>query len=120
MELTNFRGMYIAELQELVSAERQLVASLLRMSAAASHPTLRSALHHRPLMCARRSILVRLDELQSVAVRKLLNFGTNGWAPQSSSNAPTLCWQLSAIRRSGTVSHAGRARREATASSKRG
>jgi ferritin-like metal-binding protein YciE len=48
MELTNFRDMYIAELQELVSAERQLVASLQAMSDAASHPTLRSALvRHR-------------------------------------------------------------------------
>jgi ferritin-like metal-binding protein YciE len=48
MELTHFGGMYIAELQELVSAERQLTASLLGMSGAASHPTLKSALvRHR-------------------------------------------------------------------------
>jgi ferritin-like metal-binding protein YciE len=48
MELDHFGSMYVAELQELVSAERQLTASLLGMSGAASHPTLKSALvRHR-------------------------------------------------------------------------
>jgi ferritin-like metal-binding protein YciE len=48
MEITNFKDMYLAELQELVSAEGQLADALLRMAAAASHPALkRLLLHHR-------------------------------------------------------------------------
>ncbi len=44
MELTNFRDMYLAELQELVSVEEQLAKSLKRMAAVASHPALKDAL----------------------------------------------------------------------------
>jgi ferritin-like metal-binding protein YciE len=48
MEINNFKDMYLAELQELVSVEDQLADALLRMAAAASHPALRDALvdHH--------------------------------------------------------------------------
>ena len=48
MEISNFKDMYLAELQELVSVEGQLADALLRMAAAASHPALkRLLLHHR-------------------------------------------------------------------------
>jgi len=48
MELTTFKEMYIAELQELASVEGQLAESLLRMANVASHPALKKALvHHR-------------------------------------------------------------------------
>jgi len=48
MEINNFRDMYIAELQELVSVEEQLTEGLLRMAQVASHAALRDALiHHR-------------------------------------------------------------------------
>jgi ferritin-like metal-binding protein YciE len=48
MEITNFKDMYIAELQELVSVEDQLAEGLLRMAGVASHPALKEALiHHR-------------------------------------------------------------------------
>jgi ferritin-like metal-binding protein YciE len=48
MEISNFKNMYLAELQELVSVEGQLSDALLRMAAAASHPALkRLLLHHR-------------------------------------------------------------------------
>jgi ferritin-like metal-binding protein YciE len=48
MEISNFKDMYLAELQELVSVEDQLAEALLRMAAAASHPALKDALvdHH--------------------------------------------------------------------------
>ena len=44
MQITNFKEMYIAELQELVSMEKQLTAALARMAEIASHPALKSAL----------------------------------------------------------------------------
>ncbi len=48
MEISNLKDMYLAELQELVSAEGQLAEALLRMAGAASHPALKDALvdHH--------------------------------------------------------------------------
>jgi ferritin-like metal-binding protein YciE len=48
MEISNFKDMYLAELQELVSVEEQLADALLRIAAAASHPALKDALtdHH--------------------------------------------------------------------------
>jgi ferritin-like metal-binding protein YciE len=48
MEISNFKDMYLAELQELASVEEQLAEALLRMAAAASHPALKDALvdHH--------------------------------------------------------------------------
>jgi ferritin-like metal-binding protein YciE len=48
MEITGFKDMYIAELQELASLERQLGEALLRMADMASHSSLKNALvHHR-------------------------------------------------------------------------
>lgn len=48
MEMTTFKDVYLAELQELVSVEAQLADALLRMAGAATHPTLKRVLiHHR-------------------------------------------------------------------------
>jgi ferritin-like metal-binding protein YciE len=48
MKISNFKDMYIAELQELVSVEEQLADALLRMSGAATRPVLKRVLvHHR-------------------------------------------------------------------------
>jgi ferritin-like metal-binding protein YciE len=48
LEIRNFRDMYLAELQELSSVERQLADALLRMAGAASHPELkRQLVRHR-------------------------------------------------------------------------
>jgi ferritin-like metal-binding protein YciE len=48
MEIINFKDMFLAELQELVSVEGQLADALLRMAGAASHPELKRVLvHHR-------------------------------------------------------------------------
>ena len=44
MEISHFKDMYIAELQELVSVEAQLADALLRMAGAASHPALKRLL----------------------------------------------------------------------------
>jgi ferritin-like metal-binding protein YciE len=48
MEISNFKILYLAELQELASAEAQLAEAVLRMAAAASHPALKDLLvdHH--------------------------------------------------------------------------
>src|SRR5258707_10088070 len=46
MEISNFKDMYIAELQELVSVESQLADVLLRMAGAAAHPALKDLLIH--------------------------------------------------------------------------
>jgi ferritin-like metal-binding protein YciE len=46
--ISNFKDMYLAELQELLSVEMQLADSLLRMAGAAKHPSLkRTLIHHR-------------------------------------------------------------------------
>ena len=48
MEITNFKDMFLVELQELVDVEGQLADALLRIAGAASHPALkRVLLHHR-------------------------------------------------------------------------
>jgi ferritin-like metal-binding protein YciE len=48
MQIKNFKDMYIAELQELVSVESQLDLALKRMADAASHPSLKRELsRHR-------------------------------------------------------------------------
>jgi ferritin-like metal-binding protein YciE len=48
MQITNFKDMYIAELQELVSMEGQLADELPRMAEVASHLSLKKILmHHR-------------------------------------------------------------------------
>ena len=48
MEIRKLRDLFLAELQELLSAEQQLCGMLLRMAGAASHPDLKRAMiHHR-------------------------------------------------------------------------
>jgi ferritin-like metal-binding protein YciE len=48
MQITKFKDMYIAELQELVSLEGQLADALRKMAEVASHQSLKNALmHHR-------------------------------------------------------------------------
>jgi ferritin-like metal-binding protein YciE len=48
MQITSFKDMYIAELQELASLEAQLGEALLELADVASHPSLKEALtHHR-------------------------------------------------------------------------
>jgi len=48
MEISNFKDLYLAELQELASVEAQLADAPLRMAGAATHPTLKRVLiHHR-------------------------------------------------------------------------
>ena len=44
MQISSFKDMYIAELQELMSLEGQLAAALLPMAKMASHPSLKKAL----------------------------------------------------------------------------
>src|SRR6266851_6928947 len=61
MEISNFKNMYLAELQELVSVEVQLADALLRMAGAASHPALKRALlHHRAETETQRERLVTI------------------------------------------------------------
>lgn len=47
MEIATFKDMYIAELQELISAEEQVMESLLRLASVASHPELKESLMRR-------------------------------------------------------------------------
>jgi ferritin-like metal-binding protein YciE len=66
MLITNFKDLYIAELQEMRSLEGQLGEALMRMAEVASNPTLKSALmtqRERALAQEQRlwSILSRLD-----------------------------------------------------------
>jgi ferritin-like metal-binding protein YciE len=44
MQINSFKDMYLAELQELASVERQLVAAMAAMAEVASHPSLKQAL----------------------------------------------------------------------------
>jgi ferritin-like metal-binding protein YciE len=61
MEISNFKDMYLAELQELVSVEGQLADALLRMAAAASRPVLKRVLvHHRAETETQRERLVTI------------------------------------------------------------
>src|SRR5262249_26910246 len=48
MEISSFKEMYIAELQELANLEAQLDEALLRMAEVSSHASLKNVLiHHR-------------------------------------------------------------------------
>lgn len=61
MEISNFKDMYLAELQELLSVEGQLADALLRMAGAASHSTLKDALmHHHAETAAQKEWLVSI------------------------------------------------------------
>jgi ferritin-like metal-binding protein YciE len=46
VELTSFKDLYLAELQELANAEAQLAEPLARVAEVASHPALKKALNH--------------------------------------------------------------------------
>jgi ferritin-like metal-binding protein YciE len=61
MQITNFKDMYIAELQELVSVEQQLAEALNRMAGAASHPSLKHAFERH-----RRQTATQRDRLRSI------------------------------------------------------
>ena len=61
MEITNFKDMYLSELQELASVESQLADSLLHMAEVASHPALKNALLHH-----REETQVQKDRLESI------------------------------------------------------
>jgi ferritin-like metal-binding protein YciE len=61
MQINNFKDMYIAELQELVSVEGQLAGALTRMAAAASNPALKEA-----LMLHQEETLVQRKRLESI------------------------------------------------------
>ena len=61
MQIINFKDMYIAELQELVSMEGQLAEELPRMAEAASHPSLKNI-----LMYHREETQVQRDRLESI------------------------------------------------------
>jgi ferritin-like metal-binding protein YciE len=61
MQINNFKDMYIAELQELVSVEGQLAGALTRMAAAASNPALKEA-----LMLHQEETLVQRKQLESI------------------------------------------------------
>jgi ferritin-like metal-binding protein YciE len=62
MEISTFKDMYLAELQELVSVEDQLAEALLRMAAAASHPALKDALvdHHAETIAQKERLVAIL------------------------------------------------------------
>jgi ferritin-like metal-binding protein YciE len=64
MEISHFKDMYLAELQELVSVEDQLAEALLRMAAAASHPALKDALvdHHAETITQRDRLVAILHQ----------------------------------------------------------
>src|SRR5215204_5878936 len=61
MQINNFKDMFLAELQELVSVEGQLADALLRMAGAASHPELKRVLvHHRAETETQRERLITI------------------------------------------------------------
>jgi len=64
MEITRFKDMYIVELQELMSLERQLAEALLQMAAVASHSSLKKTLMHH-----REQTQVQMQRLESLLKR---------------------------------------------------
>lgn len=61
MQINTLKDMYVAELQELASVERQLAHSLPRMAELASHPTLKNAFSHH-----RKETEVQKERLESI------------------------------------------------------
>jgi ferritin-like metal-binding protein YciE len=59
MQIANFKDMYIAELQELVSMEGQLAEALQRMSETASHPSLKELFNRHRLETMQQGDRVR-------------------------------------------------------------
>jgi ferritin-like metal-binding protein YciE len=68
MEITSFKDMYIAELQELASVERQLDQALLQMAELASHASLKNALIHH-----REQTLLQRQRLESILQKHRAN-----------------------------------------------
>ena len=64
MQITGFKDMYIAELQELVSVEQQLGEALARMASVVSHPSLKEAFEAH-----RRQTLAQGDRLRAILSR---------------------------------------------------
>src|SRR6195256_2338505 len=63
MEISTFKDMFLAELQELADVEIQLADALLRMAGAASHPALKRVLvHHRAETETQRERLMTILE----------------------------------------------------------
>ncbi len=71
MEINNFKDMYLAELQELVSVESQLADALLRMAGAAAHPALKDLLvhHHGETETQKQRLVTILQKLRNFRVR---------------------------------------------------
>jgi ferritin-like metal-binding protein YciE len=68
MEISNFKDMYLAELQELINVEEQLADALLRMAGAASHPALKRVLiHHRAETGTQRERLASILEVHGAS-----------------------------------------------------
>jgi ferritin-like metal-binding protein YciE len=68
MEISTFKDMYLAELQELASCQAQLADELLRMAGAASHPRLKRAfIHHRA------EAETQLQRLQTILLKHRVN-----------------------------------------------
>jgi ferritin-like metal-binding protein YciE len=63
MQIATFKGMYIAELQELANVEDQLADALLTMSEMASHPALKRALiaHCEKTLAQREQLIAILQ-----------------------------------------------------------
>jgi ferritin-like metal-binding protein YciE len=60
MQIESLQDMYIAELQELASVERQMAECLARVGERASHPTLKNALlDHREETATQESASIR-------------------------------------------------------------
>jgi len=74
MQITNFKDMYIAELQELISLEGQLADALRRMAEVASHPSLKKALMHH-----REETQVQKQRLESILQKHMVR--TRGRIP---------------------------------------
>ena len=64
MQITTFKDMYIAELQELKSLEAQLAEALLGMADAAAHPSLKIL-----LVKHREKTQLQEDRLESILAR---------------------------------------------------
>jgi len=72
MQITSYKDMYIAELQELASLEGQLGDALLELADVASHPSLKEALTHH-----HEQTLVQEQRLESMLRKHGANPGAH-------------------------------------------
>lgn len=70
MQITTFKDMYIAELQELANMEKQLGEALLLMSKVAAHPSVKEALQHH-----REQTRIQMERLETM----LRNHGSSAY-----------------------------------------